>query len=44
MRYVPVRGFKHRVIFFEKDDLLTVVAIAHSSRRRHYWLWRLRRT
>lgn len=30
-------GFPHSVVYFVEDDLLTVLAVAHSKRRPGYW-------
>ena len=32
-----VTGFPYRIVYFVEDDLLTVVAVAHSKRRPGYW-------
>lgn len=35
------RGFPYRVIYFARDDLLMIVAVAHTKRRPGYWRERL---
>lgn len=42
VRSKGVTGFPYRVVYFVKDDLLTVVAVAHSKRRPGYWRDRVR--
>lgn len=37
VRSKSVTGFPYRVVYFVKDDLFTVVAVAHSKRRPGYW-------
>ena len=32
-----VTGFPYRILYFVEEDLLTVVAVAHSKRRPGYW-------
>jgi toxin ParE1/3/4 len=37
VRSKGVDGFPFRVVYFVQDDLLTIVAVAHSKRRPGYW-------
>ncbi|MGQ0467729.1 MAG: type II toxin-antitoxin system RelE/ParE family toxin [Sporichthyaceae bacterium] len=37
VRSKGVHDFPYRVVYFVQDDLLTVVAIAHTKRRPGYW-------
>lgn len=37
VRSKGVTDFPYRVVYFVDDDLLTIVAIAHSKRRPGYW-------
>lgn len=32
-----VTGFPYRIVYFVKDDVLTIVAVAHAKRRPGYW-------
>lgn len=41
VRSKSVNGFPYRVVYFIADEHLTVVAVAHSSRRPGYWRGRL---
>jgi len=36
-RSCPVTRFPYRLFFFVEEDLLTVVAVAHNSRRPDFW-------
>lgn len=40
-RSVIVRRFPYRVIFYEQPDQISIVAVAHQSRRPDYWHERL---
>lgn len=42
VRSKSVTGFPYRVVYFVNEDLLTVVAVAHSKRRPGYWRDRVR--
>jgi len=42
VRSKRVGVFPHRVVFFVRGDLLTVVAVAHAKRRPGYWRDRVR--
>lgn len=37
VRSKGVTGFPYRVVYIVEDDLLTIVAVAHSKRRPGYW-------
>jgi len=37
VRSKGVKGFPYRVVYFVQDDVLTIVAVAHSKRRPGYW-------
>lgn len=42
VRRKSVDGFPYGIIYFVRDETLTVVAYAHSKRRPNYWQGRLR--
>lgn len=37
VRSKGVAGFPYRVVYLVRDDLLTIVAVAHAKRRPGYW-------
>jgi len=37
VRSKGLTGFPYRVVYFVQDDVLTIVAVAHSKRRPGYW-------
>lgn len=41
VRSKGVSGFPYRVVYFVDDDILRIVAVAHSKRRPGYWRERL---
>jgi toxin ParE1/3/4 len=41
VRSKGVNGFPYRVVYFVTEELLTIVAVAHSKRRPGYWRERL---
>jgi plasmid stabilization system protein ParE len=44
VRSKGVSGFPYRVVYFVRDDLLTIVAVAHVKRRPGYWRERVAST
>jgi hypothetical protein len=36
-----VTGFPYRIVYFVKDEVLTIVAVAHAKRRPGYWRERI---
>lgn len=32
-----VNGFPYQIVYFVREDLLTILAVAHSKRRPGYW-------
>ena len=42
-RRVLVRGFPFSVVYRYRDDVITIVAVAHHARRTGYWASRLDR-
>ena len=37
VRSKGVSGFPYRLVYFVADDLITIVAVAHTKRRPGYW-------
>lgn len=44
VRSKSVSDFPYRVVYFVRDDVLTVVAVAHAKRRPGYWRERVSST
>lgn len=43
VRRAPVETFPYRVVYLTTPDAIRVLAIAHESRRPHYWVDRLQK-
>jgi plasmid stabilization system protein ParE len=39
-RRLNVRGFPHYIAYIVRGDILWVLAVAHASRKPHYWISR----
>lgn len=39
-RFYLMRTFPYQIIFRSADDLITIIAVAHTARRPYYWVGR----